>query len=61
MIFISRSLRTLSSIGGWVLKRLTMDFADSGLTMNIWAVAGLVSMGTAFDAADNFSRALASP
>lgn len=41
----ARSRLTRSCMGGWVLNRLAMAPAESGLTMYIWAVAGLTSMG----------------
>jgi hypothetical protein len=40
-----RNRRIRSSIGGWVLKRLTQDPPASGLTMNKCAVAGFAAMG----------------
>jgi hypothetical protein len=44
---MERSLATLSSTGGWVLKRFMRDLLVRGLTINIWAVDGFASIGTA--------------
>ena len=45
VLAISSSLAIRSSIGGWVLKRERTPPPLNGLTMNIWAVEGLASMG----------------
>jgi hypothetical protein len=59
VLAISSSLAIRSSIGGWVLKRERTPPPLSGLTMNIWAVEGLASMGIRWAATSNFPRALA--
>ena len=56
-IFINRSI--LFSRGGCVLKRFMIVPPDKGLTMNMWAVDGLASMGICLAALDSFARALA--
>src|SRR3990170_4332009 len=55
------SARIRASVGGWVLKRLSMPAAENGLMMNMCAVAGLASSGTARDAASIFLSALTRP
>ena len=46
-----RRRRTRSSIGGWVLNHLARPPPLRGLTVNMWAVAGLASsMGMRFEA-----------
>lgn len=44
-------------MGGWVLKRFMTVPPERGLTMNIWAVDGLASMGFCLAAVDNFASA----
>ena len=56
---IPSSLATLSSIGGWVLKSLVIRPPESGLTINMWAVAGSAFIGTFCEAIWSFFRALA--
>ena len=50
-----------ASVGGWVLKSPSKPAADKGLMMNMCAVAGLASSGTARDAASIFLSALTRP
>ena len=45
VLAISSSLAIRSSIGGWVLNSERTPPPLKGLTMNIWAVEGLASMG----------------
>jgi hypothetical protein len=59
VLAISSSLAMRSSIGGWVLKRERTPPPLNGLTMNIWAVEGLASMGIFFAATSNFPNAFA--
>ena len=51
---------TRSSIGGWVLNSFATRPPRSGLTMNMWAVAGLAFMGMRLDAASSLRSAEAS-
>ena len=58
---ISCNLLILSVIGGWVLNKLAMKSARSGLTINKCAVEGFAPNGRTFDASSSFAKALASP
>ena len=57
VLAISSSLAIRSSIGGWVLKRERTPPPWRGLTINIWAVEGLASMGIRWEAISSFPRA----
>ena len=56
---LSRAIRSVT--GGWVLKRFMKAWPVRGFTMNRCAVAGLASIGIAWEARESFSRALARP
>src|SRR5437870_820930 len=51
----------LRSVGGWLLKSDISPPAENGLMMNMCAVAGFASSGTAREAASIFRSALTSP
>src|SRR5439155_21932825 len=55
------SARIRCSVGGCVLNSDIRPESDSGLMMNMCAVAGLASSGTTCDAASSFLSALARP
>ena len=55
------SASTRSRVGGWVLNRPIKPPGENGLMMNMWAVAGLASIGATRDAASIFCRALTRP
>src|SRR3989338_2511131 len=46
LLAISSNRLIRSSRGGWVLKRVMRPPPVKGFTMNMWAVAGLASIGT---------------
>src|SRR4030043_336496 len=50
---------TLSSMGGWVLNRFMRLRPVRGLTINMWAVAGLAFMGARSTPMASFSNARA--
>ena len=45
---VPRKRAILSSNGGWVENKLIKLLPDNGLTINMWAVDGLASMGNCF-------------